>query len=87
MDADLSRRRQTRCPCSRRDFLARGLKAFRHMRGADEFLRTVETRERLINDRLFGGLGDPLALRPSDIGQMAYFANLGYHPWRFFPTR
>ena len=25
MDADLSRRRQTRCPCSRRDFLARGL--------------------------------------------------------------
>jgi hypothetical protein len=53
------------------DFLARGLKAFRHMRGADEFLRIVDARERLINDRLFGGLDDPFALRPSDIGQMA----------------
>jgi hypothetical protein len=37
------------------DFLARGLKAFRHMRGADEFLRTVGTRERLISDRLYAG--------------------------------
>jgi hypothetical protein len=43
------------------DFLARGLQAFRHMRGADEFLRTIDTRERLINDRLYAGDPRPLA--------------------------
>ena len=53
------------------DFLVRGLKAFRHMRGADEFLRIVGTRERLINERLYEGIPEPLALRPSDIDQMA----------------
>ena len=46
------------------DFLARGLKAFRHMRGADEFLHIVGTRERLINDRLYSGspFGPPFDL-------------------------
>jgi hypothetical protein len=43
------------------DFLARGLQAFRHMRGADEFLRTIDTRERLINDRLYAGDPGPFA--------------------------
>jgi len=53
------------------DFLARGLKAFRHMRGAEEFLRIVDTRERLINDRMYGGVSEPFDLRPSDLGQTA----------------
>jgi hypothetical protein len=53
------------------DFLARGLKAFRHMRGAEEFLRIVDARERLINDRLYRGGPEPFDLRPSGIGQMA----------------
>jgi len=47
------------------DFLARGLQAFRHMRGADEFLRTIDARERLINDRIYAGDSGPLAPRPS----------------------
>lgn len=47
------------------DFLARGLQAFRHMRGADEFLRTIETRERQINDGIYAGNSGPLAPRPS----------------------
>ena len=47
------------------DFLARGLQAFRHMRGADEFLRIVETRERQINDRIYAGDSGPLAPRAS----------------------
>jgi hypothetical protein len=34
------------------DFLVRGFHAFRHMRGADEFLATVAARETQINDRL-----------------------------------
>ena len=46
------------------DFLARGLKAFRHMRGAEEFLRIIERRERLINDRIFGGVSEPFMLDP-----------------------
>ena len=53
------------------DFLARGLKAFRHMRGAEEFLRIIDRRERLINERIFGGSGEPFMLRPSDLGQKA----------------
>lgn len=53
------------------DFLARGLKAFRHMRGGETFLRVIDTRERLINDRLYAGVSAPFALRPSDIGQRA----------------
>jgi hypothetical protein len=53
------------------DFLARGLKAFRHMRGAEEFLRIVDRRERLINDRIYSGVSEPFMLRPSDLGQTA----------------
>ena len=44
------------------DFLARGLQAFRHMRGADEFLRVVDMRERRINERIYAG--DSGALTP-----------------------
>ena len=47
------------------DFLARGLQAFRHMRGADEFLRIIDTRERLINDRIYAGDSGPFAPSPS----------------------
>lgn len=53
------------------DFLKRGLLAFRHMRGAGEFLRIVDERERLINDRLYAGVAGPLALGADDLGQMA----------------
>jgi hypothetical protein len=53
------------------DFLARGLKAFRHMRGAEEFLRIIERRERLINERIYDGSPEPFMLRPSDLGQKA----------------
>lgn len=35
------------------DFLERGFAAFRHMRGADEFLATIEAREREAMRRLF----------------------------------
>lgn len=34
-------------------FLEAGFKAFRHMRGADEFLGTIKRRERLIAEQLF----------------------------------
>jgi hypothetical protein len=44
------------------DFLARGFAAFRGMRGADEFLTIVGTRESRINVRLFAE--DP---RPFDL--------------------
>ena len=44
------------------EFLAHGFDAFRHMRGADQFLATIAARETLINDRLFAG-----AARPFDI--------------------
>jgi hypothetical protein len=44
------------------EFLARGFAAFRGMRGADEFLTIVGTRESRINARLFAG--DP---RPFDV--------------------
>ena len=53
------------------DFLARGLKAFRHMRGAEEFLRIIDRRERLINDRILGGVSEPFMVRPEDLGQRA----------------
>jgi hypothetical protein len=53
------------------DFLARGLKAFRHMRGAEEFLRIIDRRERLINDRIYGGVSEPFTLRSADLGQRA----------------
>lgn len=53
------------------DFLARGLKAFRHMRGAEEFLRIIDRRERLINDRILSGVSEPFMVRPEDLGQRA----------------
>jgi hypothetical protein len=53
------------------DFLARGLVAFRHMRGAEALLRVIGARERLINDRIYTGIPEPLVVRPSDVGQMA----------------
>jgi hypothetical protein len=41
------------------EFLERGLKAFRQMNGADEFLRIVGGRETEIMQRLFEGAADP----------------------------
>ena len=41
------------------DFLERGFSAFRNMRGADEFLATIERRETRIMESLFAG-GSPL---------------------------
>ncbi len=41
------------------EFLERGLTAFEAMHGADEFLRTIETRERQVSERLFAGVDDP----------------------------
>ncbi len=37
------------------DFLERGFDTFRHMGGAAEFIKTIETREKLILERLFAG--------------------------------
>jgi hypothetical protein len=37
------------------EFLARGFEAFRDMRGAEEFLATIEARESRINAQLFAG--------------------------------
>lgn len=47
-------------------FLERGFKAFRHMDGADEFLATIEDRERRIAEQLFAARS-----RPFDIGEAA----------------
>lgn len=38
-------------------FLEAGFETFREMRGADEFLRIVASRERALSDALFAGLG------------------------------
>jgi hypothetical protein len=43
------------------DFLERGFAAFKHMRGAAEFLTTVQHREMLILDRIFAAHPDPFA--------------------------
>ncbi|HQR09819.1 MAG TPA: hypothetical protein PLW68_00720 [Casimicrobiaceae bacterium] len=43
------------------DFLERGFSAFRAMRGAGEFLRTIETREVQILEAIVGGSTDPFA--------------------------
>jgi len=43
------------------DFLARGFRAFRQMRGAAEFLATVDARERRINERLYARDPQPFA--------------------------
>lgn len=43
------------------DFLERGFSAFRAMGGADEFLRTIDTRETEIMGAIVGGATDPFA--------------------------
>lgn len=43
------------------DFLERGFSAFRAMRGAGEFLHTIETREVQILEAIVGGSTDPFA--------------------------
>lgn len=40
-------------------FLERGYAAFKHMKGADEFLATVTRRERHILDQIYAGAADP----------------------------
>jgi hypothetical protein len=51
------------------NFLERGFSAFRAMHGADEFLRTIDTRETGIMEAIIGGatepFGDPLLFRLS----------------------
>lgn len=42
------------------DFLERGYAAFKHMRGAEQFLATITVRERALLDRIFSGAPDPL---------------------------
>ncbi|MFQ5611263.1 MAG: hypothetical protein ACE5H9_03930 [Anaerolineae bacterium] len=44
------------------DFLERGFAAFKRMRGADRFLRTLESRERRILERIFAGEPDPFEI-------------------------
>jgi len=43
------------------DFFKRGFDAFKHMRGAEEFLRTIRTRETRLMERLLAGTPDPFA--------------------------
>jgi hypothetical protein len=45
------------------EFLAGGFAAFRHMRGADEFLAIIAARETAINERLFAGHPRPFDLQ------------------------
>lgn len=40
-------------------YLERGFSAFKHMKGADEFLATIERRETAILDRIFAGHPEP----------------------------
>ena len=51
------------------DFLARGLAAFRHMRGAAEFLAIVATRERELNERIYASATAALGRQPGDLGR------------------
>ena len=44
------------------DFLARGFRTFRAMRGADEFLATIAARETRIIAQLYDGAPQPFAL-------------------------
>jgi hypothetical protein len=46
------------------DFLERGLRAFKHMARADEFLAIIRERETAVMERLFAGAPDPFA--PTD---------------------
>jgi hypothetical protein len=41
------------------DFLERGFAAFAHMRGAADFLATIESRETALHDAIVGGADDP----------------------------
>jgi hypothetical protein len=43
------------------DFLERGFHAFKAMGSADEFLATIEARERRILNRLFSGEPEPFS--------------------------
>lgn len=43
-------------------YLERGFSAFKHMRGADQFLTIVEGRETMILDRIFAGEPEPFNL-------------------------
>lgn len=43
-------------------FLERGYSAFKHMKGAAEFLTIIETREKKIIDRIYAGDPDPFEL-------------------------
>ena len=43
-------------------FLERGYAAFKHMKGAEEFLNVIETREKGILDRIYAGTPDPFEL-------------------------
>jgi hypothetical protein len=43
-------------------FLERGYAAFKHMKGAEEFLNTIVTREKRILDRIYAGDPDPFDL-------------------------
>ena len=43
------------------DFLERGFEAFRHMKGADEFLALVRSREMELLNRLFSGAARPFS--------------------------
>jgi hypothetical protein len=47
------------------DFLARGFRTFRTMRGASEFLATIAAREHRILAQLFDGAPHPFALAPT----------------------
>jgi hypothetical protein len=51
------------------DFLERGFDAFHRMGGADEFLATIDRRERALFERIFAGdeapFDDPLAAAPA----------------------
>ena len=56
------------------DFLERGLAAFEAMHGADEFLRTVGTRELRTMDRLLAGVDDPFEFGARGHGSSARVA-------------
>lgn len=44
-------------------FLERGYSAFKHMKGAADFLNIIETREKKVLDRIYAGDPDPFELR------------------------
>jgi hypothetical protein len=46
------------------DFIERGYAAFKHMRGADEFLAILKQRETTILERIFSAEPDPFSIEP-----------------------